>query len=103
LFYVFIVGLLIALVALERNLDAEPRPQVQLVRRLSRQWLDGDADIDPRPVQVWLSRSHTRDAARLSRKLRLSHEETVNLLILRAIRTVKSDSAAARRGNSAAT
>jgi hypothetical protein len=82
LFYVFIVGLLIALVALERNLDAEPRPQMQLVRRLSRQWLDGDADIDPRPVQVWLSRSHTRVAAKLSRKLRLSHEETVNLLNL---------------------
>ncbi len=54
LFYVLIVGLLILLVALERNLDAESMPQMQLVRRLSRQWLDGDADIDPRPVQVWL-------------------------------------------------
>ena len=82
LFYVFIVALLIALVAMERNLDAEPMPQLQLVRRLSRQWLDGDADIDPRPVQVWLSRTHTRDAAKLSRKLRLSQEETVSLLDL---------------------
>jgi len=82
LFYVFIVGLLIALVALERNLDAEPKPQLQLVRRLSRQWLNGDADIDPRPVKVWLSYTHTRDAAKLSRKLRLSQEETVILLNL---------------------
>lgn len=57
------------------------RPQKQVVRRLSRQWLNGDADIDPRPVQVWLSRTHTRDASKLSRKLRLSHEE-VNLLNL---------------------
>ena len=80
LFYVLIVALLIALVAMERNLDAEPKPQLQLVRRLSRQWLNGDPDIDPRPVQVWLSRTHTRDANKLSRKLRLSQEETVSLL-----------------------
>jgi hypothetical protein len=82
LLYAIIVGLLIALVAMERNLDAEPMPQMQLVRRLSRQWLDRDAEIDPRPVQVWLSRTHTRDADKLSRKLQLSHEETVNLLNL---------------------
>jgi hypothetical protein len=95
LFYVLIVGLLIALVAMERNLDAEPKPQTQLVRRLSRQWLDGEADIDPRPVQVWLSRTHTRDANKLSRKLRLSHKETVNLLNLAGYQRNKSDSAAA--------
>ena len=82
LFYVLIVGLLIALVAMERNLDAEPKPQMQLVRRLSRQWLDGDPNVDPRPIQVWLRRTHVRDAAQLSRKLRLSREETVNLLKL---------------------
>lgn len=82
LFYALIVGLLIVLVAMERSLTDGPKPHMQLVRRLSRQWLDGDPNVDPRPVQVWLSRTHVRDAAQLSRKLRLSHEEAVNLLNL---------------------
>lgn len=88
LFYTLLVGLLMLLVTMERGLTEPPKPHRWLVRELSREWLD-DAITQPEPVIVWLSRTPTWESTRLSRKLRLSSDDTVRLLHLAGYQEVR--------------
>jgi hypothetical protein len=88
LFYALIVGLLVLLVSMERGLTEAPRPHTWLVRELSREWLH-DANTQPEPVIVWLSRTSAWDSRRLARKLHLSSEETVRLLRLAGYQEIR--------------
>jgi hypothetical protein len=88
LFYAVLVGLLMLLVSLERGITEPPTPHTRLVRELSRQWLN-DANTQAEQVLVWLGRTAPWDSARLSRKLRLSSDETVRLLHLAGYRQAR--------------
>ena len=79
LIYVFIVGLFVLLVNLERGLTEAPRPRTGLVRQLSREWVN-DASTRSAPVIAWLNQTGSWDPARLSRKLRISPDDAVRLL-----------------------
>jgi hypothetical protein len=81
LIYVFIIGLVVLLVNLERGLYRAPRPRIRLVRELSREWLDHD-NVEADPVVAWIRHTPSWDSARLSRTLHLSRYEAVELLRL---------------------
>jgi hypothetical protein len=81
LIYVFIIGLLVLLVNLERGLYRAPRPRTRLVRQLSRRWV-ADERVEADPVVAWIRQTSSWDLVRLSRKLHLSRDEAVRLLRL---------------------